>query len=236
MEEALRRVAGLLASDRFAHVVTFGSEMAMHARRDTAYRDVVNSADLVVPDTIGVVYAARLLGYPVRERVAGIELIDRICAACAFDGTAIFLLGGAESIAEQAGATLRRRHPGLRIVGTQHGFFSSAQEGDVIDRIKSSGAKLVLVALGFPMQEFWIRNHAADLGPVVCIGVGGSLDVLSGKLRRAPEPMRKLGLEWLYRLVREPQRFGRQLVLPQFAGLVASQAFRERFTSRAAHR
>jgi N-acetylglucosaminyldiphosphoundecaprenol N-acetyl-beta-D-mannosaminyltransferase len=229
MEEAQQRIAQLLTERRFAQVITFGSEMAMLARRDAAYRDAVNAADLVVPDTVGVVIAARLLGQPVRERVAGIELIESVCAACAHNGTRIFLLGGAEGVAQQAGNALVQRHPGLQVAGTRDGYFSEAEDASVIEQIKSSGAQLVFVALGFPKQELWVRAHAAELGAVVCIGIGGSLDVISGRLQRAPAVMRTLGLEWLYRLVKEPQRLRRQLVLPQFAFLITGQALRERF-------
>jgi N-acetylglucosaminyldiphosphoundecaprenol N-acetyl-beta-D-mannosaminyltransferase len=229
MDEAQQRIAQFLDERRFAQVVTLGSEMAMLARRDPAYREVVNAADLVVPDTIGVVQAARLLGRPLRERVAGIELIERVSSACARDRIGIFLLGGAHAVAEQAGAALQRRYPGLVIAGTHDGYFSDADEQAVIERIRASGARLVLVALGFPKQEIWVRKHAVDLGPVVCIGVGGSLDVISGRVQRAPEAIRRLGFEWLYRLVKEPRRLGRQLALPQFAFLVAGQALRERF-------
>ncbi len=232
MQEAQSRIAALLAQQRFAQVVTFGSEMAMLARRDPDYREVVNAADLVVPDTIGVVFAARMLGRPLRERVAGIELIERVCAACARDGIRLYLLGGAPGVAERAGVVLAQRHPGLRIAGFHDGYFEQTEESDVIGGIAASGARLVLVALGFPKQELWIRRNAAALGPVVCIGVGGSLDVISGRLQRAPALMRTLGLEWLYRLVREPQRLGRQLALPLFAMLVAGQALRERFSRR----
>jgi N-acetylglucosaminyldiphosphoundecaprenol N-acetyl-beta-D-mannosaminyltransferase len=228
MDEAQRRISDLLAQRRFAHVVTFGSEMAMLARHDRAYRDVINSADLVVPDTIGIVYAARMLGLPIRERVAGIELLERVCADCANQGIKVFLLGGADGVAQSAAAALQSRYATLQIVGTQHGYFSDADEPAILERIRSSGTRLVLVALGFPRQELWARRHAPALGPVVCIGVGGSLDVLSGRVRRAPRLLRSLGLEWLYRLVSEPQRLGRQLALPQFAMLVAGQALRQR--------
>lgn len=234
MEEAQQRIAQLLSEHRFAQVVTFGSEMAMLARRDAAYRDAVNAADLVVPDTVGVVIAARLLGQPVRERVAGIELLENVCAACARNGTAIFLLGGARDVAQQAGDALVQRHPGLKIAGTHDGYFSGADDARVVEQIKASGAQLVFVALGFPKQELWVRAHAAELGPVVCIGIGGSLDVISGRLQRAPTVVRKLGLEWLYRLVKEPQRLRRQLVLPQFAFLITGQALRERLRSKPA--
>jgi len=234
MEEAQKRIAQLLDDHRFAQVVTFGSEMAMLARRDPVYRAAVNAADLVVPDTVGVVIAARMLGQPVRERVTGIELIENVCTVCARNGTAIFLLGGADSVAEQAAAALAHRHPGLKIVGTHDGYFSEVDDATVVHRIKASGAQLVFVALGFPKQELWVRAHASELGPVVCIGIGGSLDVISGRLQRAPAVMRKLGLEWLYRLVKEPQRLRRQLALPQFALLITGQALRERLRSKPA--
>ncbi|MDQ6767143.1 MAG: WecB/TagA/CpsF family glycosyltransferase [Candidatus Eremiobacteraeota bacterium] len=232
MDDAQQRILELLAQHRFAQVITFGSEMAMLARRDPVYRDVVNAADLVVPDTIGVVYAARLLGQPVRERVAGIELLERVCASCARHQVGVFLLGGAPGVAEQAGAALQRRFAGLLISGTNHGYFPEADDASVIGRIQASGARLILVGLGFPKQELWVRKHAAALGPVVCIGIGGSLDVISGRLQRAPQAMRRLGLEWLYRLCKEPKRLGRQLVLPQFAVLVAGQALRARLSPK----
>lgn len=228
MDEAQARVAGFLAQDRFAHVITFGSEMAMLARRDPAYRAIINAADLVVPDTIGVVYAARLLGQPMRERVPGVELVERLCATCAREGIPVFLLGGAPIVAQGAAVVLAGTYSGLRIVGTHDGFFDASEEPALLARIRESGAKLLFVALGFPKQEFWIRAHAEALGAVVCMGVGGTFDVLSGKVSRAPAAMRQLGLEWLYRLVREPQRLTRQLALPAFALLVAAQAFRER--------
>ncbi len=227
-EEAQQRIAALLAQNRFAHVVTFGSEMAILARRDPAYRDVINKADLVVPDTIGVVYATRILGWPAPERVPGVELVERLCDECARRGIPVFLLGGEEKVAERAAQALTTLYSGLRIVGTQNGYFNPTDETGVLARIRGSGAKLVLVALGFPQQEFWIRAHAEALGPVVCIGVGGTLDVLSGKFPRAPQAMRRLGLEWLYRLAREPKRLKRQLALPKFAMLVIAQAIRER--------
>ena len=229
MDEATQRIERLLAQRRFAQIVTFGSEMAMHARRDAAYQEVVNAADLVVPDTIGVVYAARLLGRPLRERVAGIELIDRVCALCAASGVPVFLLGGAPGVAQEAAAVLRARHPTLAIAGCRDGYFTLEQEPAILETIASSQARVLFVALGFPRQELWVRAHAAQLGPVICIGVGGSFDVISGRLRRAPAVLRALGLEWLYRLVTQPHRLARQLSLPGFAALVGAQAVRDRF-------
>jgi N-acetylglucosaminyldiphosphoundecaprenol N-acetyl-beta-D-mannosaminyltransferase len=235
MDEAAGRMAQLLAEHRFAQVVTFGSEMAMHAHRDRAYRDVVNAADLVVPDTIGVVYAARLLGRPLRERVAGIELIERLCDLCARKHTSVFMLGAAPGVAREAADVLCSRHPGLVIAGCHDGYFGQAQESEVFASVAASGARVVLVALGFPRQELWVRAHAAELGRVLCVGVGGSFDVISGRLRRAPVLLRALGLEWLFRLVTQPHRLGRQLALPRFAALVSAQALHDRFAKRRSH-
>lgn len=228
MEQAVQRVTTLLERRRFAHVVTFGSEMAMFARRHPAYKQAVNAADVVVPDTVGILYAARMLGRPLPERVAGVELVDRICRVCARSGTGVFLLGGAPGVAEAAAHTLRTGHPSLDVTGTQDGYFTSTEQPAVLSAIASSGAGLLLVGLGFPRQELWVREHAADLQGIVCIGVGGTLDVLSGRLARAPAFMRRLGLEWFYRLMREPHRFRRQLVLPQFALLAMTQAVSQR--------
>jgi N-acetylglucosaminyldiphosphoundecaprenol N-acetyl-beta-D-mannosaminyltransferase len=232
MDEALRRATALLEEHRFAHIVTLGSEMAMLARRDRAYQAVINQADLVVPDTIGIVYAARMLGCSVRARVPGVELAEHLCDSCAEQNVSIFLLGGEPGVADRAAQALSRRHQGLRIAGTQHGFFDTSEDGAVASRIRESGAGLAFVALGFPKQEFWIRSHCADIGNVVCMGVGGTFDVLSGKLSRAPQLIRRAGLEWLYRLVREPRRLGRQLALPGFAFLVTAQSLRDRRARR----
>jgi N-acetylglucosaminyldiphosphoundecaprenol N-acetyl-beta-D-mannosaminyltransferase len=138
------------------------------------------------------------------------------------------LLGGAPGIASAAGSALAQRHPGLKIAGTESGFFRDEASGPIIERIRNSGARLVFAGLGFPRQEYWIHEHLAELGPAVCIGVGGSFDVISGRLQRAPAAVRAFGLEWLYRLAREPRRFRRQLALPVFAFRALRQSFAAR--------
>lgn len=199
--------------------------MAMLAQRDASYRDVVNAADLVVPDTVGIVWASRMLGQPLRERVAGIELAERLCDEI---DVPVFFVGAAEGVARQAADALRLRHPSLRMAGEQHGFFSVDESAAVAERIRASGARLVLVALGFPRQEVWIHENLARLGAVVCIGVGGAFDVWAGRVKRAPAFVRRLGLEWFYRLVTQPRRLGRQLALPAFALKVLMQSLRRR--------
>ena len=217
---ALECIMGFVRDGRSAHVVTFGAEMAIRAAREPAYRQVVNGADLVVADSVGVVWASRILGRPLHERVAGIELVERLCDVADFP---MFLLGAAQGVAESAAAQLSAAHPRLRIVGTHHGYFEDRGSAPIVGAIKASGARLVLVALGVPRQEYWIRENLAQLGALACIGVGGAFDVWAGKVPRAPEAWRRAGLEWLYRLAREPRRVGRQLALPEFAMRVLLQ-------------
>lgn len=222
MSGALDRIAALAKAGVGAQVVTLGAEMAVYAQRDRGYRDVINGADLVVADTVGILWAARVLRSPVRERVAGIDLAERLLDAQQWP---VYFLGGADGVAATAAAALRARHPQLNVAGTHHGYFSETDSKDVADTICASGARLVFVALGFPRQEFWIRDHLPRLAPAVCVGVGGAFDVWAGKSPRAPESWRRAGLEWLYRLVREPSRAGRQLALPEFAARVMLERF-----------
>lgn len=225
---ALARIEQFLAAGKPAQVVTLGAEMANLAHDDARYRAVVNAADLVVPDTIGIVLASRWIGVPLPERVAGIDLVERLCAVAVQRDVAVYLLGGASGVAAAAGVALTQRHAGLRIAGADHGYFDDAESGAICERIRASGARLVFVGLGFPRQEYWIHDHLAQLGAAVCVGIGGSFDVLSGRLARAPAAVRRAGLEWLYRLVREPHRLRRQLALPLFAARAAGQALRAR--------
>jgi len=201
-------------------VVTVGTEMIVHALRDPEYRRVLNGADLCVPDTIGVVYASRLSGSPLGGRVAGIELLERLCAGAAAEGLPVYLLGAAPGVAQAAGAELAARHPGLRIAGARDGYFGDEQAQQVAEGIRASGARIVFAALGFPKQERFLAAWLGATGAGVGMGVGGSFDVIAGRLPRAPEVFRRLGLEWLYRLMREPRRWRRQLALPLFAWLV----------------
>lgn len=213
MDDAVARVESFVADGRSAQVVTFGAEMAVRAVRDASYRSVIDAADLVVADTVGVVWAMRRRGVALRDRVAGIELVERLCDAVR---APVFFLGGAEGVATDAAAALKDRHPSLIVAGVHHGYFSDGESGVVADAVRASGARLVLVALGVPRQEFWIRDNLRALGAATCIGVGGAFDVWSGRARRAPESWRRAGFEWLYRLLTEPGRLGRQLALPEF--------------------
>jgi N-acetylglucosaminyldiphosphoundecaprenol N-acetyl-beta-D-mannosaminyltransferase len=222
--DAVRRIVALAQGDGTSLVVTLGTEMIVAAQRDSTFRAALNAAELALCDTIGVLYAARMYGVRIPERVTGVDLIDPLCAALARAGLPLYLLGAKGDTAARAGAALAARHPGLVIAGARDGYFPASEDEAVASEIARSGARVVLVGLGSPRQELWIRAQLARSGARVGIGVGGSFDVLAGNVERAPERWRRLNLEWLYRLVKEPQRWRRQLALPLFVVL----ALRER--------
>lgn len=213
-------------ASRLRQVITLNPEMLYAAWHDPDLRELLNQGDLVVADGHGIVWAGRRLGRPFPERVAGIELIELLAVRAASAGWRLYLLGGAPGVAGAAAATLKRRHPGLQVVGTGDGYFTEAALSGVLGRIRDSDPDLLLVGMGFPKQEHFIRNHRQRLGHPVAIGVGGSFDVISGRLRRSPAWVRRLRLEWLFRVWQEPARWRRLLVLPLFMGLVLSARWR----------
>jgi N-acetylglucosaminyldiphosphoundecaprenol N-acetyl-beta-D-mannosaminyltransferase len=216
--EAILRFAG---ADGGALIVTLGTEMVVYAQHDAAFRDVLNASALSLCDTVGVLTVARQHGAALRERVTGVELVERLCQRAAKDGLPVFFLGGAEGVAADAAAIMEVRNPGLIVAGTRNGFFSNEEEKAIVDAIRASGARILFVGLGSPRQELWLARNLSATGCGAGIGIGGSFDVISGRVKRAPMIYRRFGLEWLYRLIREPQRFRRQLSLPYFVWLVA---------------
>ncbi len=222
--EAVARVRYLLASDGAHQVVTVNGAMLVYATRDPHLRELLNRAALATPDGVGVLLAGRILGCRFPERVAGIDLVERLCALSAHEGFRLYLFGAQPGVAESAAAGLRARYPGLEIVGVQHGYLSSTHDAKVIEHIQATRPHLLFVGLGAPRQEDWIATHLEALGSIVCIGVGGTFDVLAGRRRRAPQWMQRAGLEWVYRGIREPKRWKVIVTLP----LVIWLAFRAR--------
>jgi len=208
-----------------ATVFAVNPEKVMKARTDTDLRTLLGSATLLIPDGIGVVLAARWLGLGRFGRVPGSELMPHLCARAAAQGYGVFLFGARPEVNDEAAAALVQRLPALRIVGRQHGYVEDKDMPALIRRINDSGAHILFVALGSPRQEAWMHEHAPELRVKVAQGVGGTFDVIAGRVNRAPPLFLKLNLEWLYRLLREPRRVWRQRALVKFAWCVLERFF-----------
>ena len=211
-QEAAQQGRQLLEEDKFHYVVTPNPEFLLAAEKDPEFRRVLNAADLVLPDGIGVVYSAKILGTPLKERVPGIEFAEAMLSALNEMGGRLYLLGAKPGVAELAAANLKDAHPGLIVCGTHDGYFR--EDGPVVEEIRAAAADVVFVCLGAPKQELWMARNGPATGAHLMVGLGGSLDVFAGVVERAPEGFQKLGLEWLYRLVKEPKRIGRMAKLP----------------------
>jgi N-acetylglucosaminyldiphosphoundecaprenol N-acetyl-beta-D-mannosaminyltransferase len=209
-------------------VVTINPEMLYRAQDDAVFRDLLNKADLVVPDGHGVVWAGNYLGEPFPERVTGIDLVWALAERGEQEGWRFYFIGAERGVAEAAAARMCRRFPRLIVAGTEHGYFSAEELDAVLGRIRAAHPDLLLVGLGSPKQEFFIRAHQKELNAQVAVGVGGSFDVLSGRLKRAPEFIQRLHLEWLFRAFQEPGRWRRLLVLPRYVLLVLKESFRKK--------
>jgi N-acetylglucosaminyldiphosphoundecaprenol N-acetyl-beta-D-mannosaminyltransferase len=222
MADTLALVDGYMAEPRLHQIATVNPEFVMAAQSDAEFRRVLAAADLCLPDGVGLLYAARRAGRRLPERVPGSELVYRLAERAAARGWPLFLLGAAPGVAEEAATTLSNLYPGLRVAGTYAGSPDPAENEALVRRVNGSGAALLFVAYGAPRQDKWIaRNRDALTSVRVAIGVGGSLDFVTGRAVRAPRWMQRLGLEWLHRLMREPWRWRRMLALPRFAWRVA---------------
>lgn len=227
MDGALDVLEGFIPERRTHLIVTSDTSAIVRAQEDEEFRRIVQSAALVTPDGIGVVWGARLLGLPIYERVPGVELVAKLCERAAQKGWRVFLLGAKPGVAETAAKNLQARYPNLQVVGTHHGYFTAEEEPKVIAQIKAAQPDILLVAFGIPKQEKWIAKHADALQVPICIGVGGSLDVYAGVVQRAPEWVQRLCLEWLYRTVKDPKRLPRLLSIPKLLWFVAKEAWRQ---------
>lgn len=201
-------------------VITLNPELLYRSQYDRELLAMINRAGMVTPDGVGLVWACRVAGCPVPERVTGIDLMVRLLERASARGWRVFFLGSGPGVAETAAKRAMEMFPGLQVVGTHHGYFTDQDSQEAIGKIIDASTQLLFVALGSPRQERWIDHNLKLLGSVVAMGVGGSLDVLSGNVRRAPEWFCRHNLEWLGRLLNEPARWRRMLVLPRFAIMV----------------
>src|SRR5262245_40422150 len=205
-EEALATLRRFIVSGQPHMVLTADASGVVTASRDAEFARIWRRADLVTPDSAGILWAARRAGRPLRERVSGVELAERLCELGAERGFELFFYGAAPGVAEAAAREMERRYPGLRIAGTAHGFLSETEQQELVARIRALRPAVLLVALGIPRQEKWLAAHLEELGVPVCMGVGGTFDVFAGQVDRAPSWMQRRGLEWLYRLARNPRK------------------------------
>jgi len=212
LAEAVSAGCALMDQPGFHYAVTPNPEFILAARKDAGFRAILNGADLSVPDGVGVIYAAKLLGSPLKEKVPGVDLAQGLLAQMAGAGKSLFLLGAKPGVAERAADELCARFPGLVVCGTHDGYFQDSAA--VTAQIAAAKPDVLFVCLGAPKQEQWMAQYGPDTGAHLAIGLGGCLDVFAGTVKRAPEAWQRHGLEWLYRLIREPSRFGRMVKLP----------------------
>ena len=216
MAEAVDVVRRAMDTRAGVMVATANAEMLMRATHDEELRRILNASALVVPDGAGTVWAARHLGHAMPERVAGYDLAQELLRCAPAEGRRVYFFGSAPGVAEKAKAKAEQIYPGIEIVGVRNGFFSPADNAAIIAEIRAARPDLLLVALGVPKQEKWIAAHLAEIDVPVAIGVGGTLDVMAGVMKRAPHWMQKAKLEWLFRGLMQPKRAGRLLALPKF--------------------
>lgn len=204
-------------------IITLNPEMVERAQRDPEFSDTLDKADLVVADGAGIVWACGLLDEGVPERVPGIDLMLEIVRLGAADGLRVYLLGAKPGIARKASKALTERYPGLDVVGSHHGYFDSSEEPDILNHIRETAPDVLFVGIGGGKGEKWCKSHKHNLRIPLSMGVGGSFDVVAGCVKRAPGWLQRANLEWLYRLIRQPSRIGRQTTLLAFALRVLKQ-------------
>ena len=220
MPQVLAQIEQMVRPGRCRLVATVNPEFVMHARRDAAFRAVLESAELCLADGAGVVWALRRAGCALPSRVTGTDLVPELAGLCARRGLRLFLLGAREGVAEEAARRLVATNPGLVVAGCHPGTPDPSGDEEALGLLAAARPDVLLVAYGHPKQEFWIARLQDRLPATVAVGVGGAFDFLAGRVPRAPRWMQTANLEWLYRLVRQPWRFRRMAVLPIYALLV----------------
>jgi N-acetylglucosaminyldiphosphoundecaprenol N-acetyl-beta-D-mannosaminyltransferase len=225
MDETVARCDQLIGEGGFAQHMAINAAKLVTLRHDEPLREIVNRCELVNADGQAVVWASRLLGSPLPERVAGIDLMLRLLGLAEERGYPVFILGAKPDVLERAVATLRERHPRLDIAGHRDGYFSDDETPAVCEAIRASGARILFVAMSSPRKEYFCGDHGRALGVPLVMGVGGAIDVVAGVTRRAPRSWQRLGIEWLYRLLQEPRRMFRRYATTnaQFVWLVARE-------------
>jgi len=224
-DEAVAAIDGLLADGRPHYMAVVNAAKIVAAGRDEKLRRVLAQADLVTADGMSVVWASHALGHPLKQRVTGIDLFERLVEHAARRGLSVYFLGARDEAVRGLVERFTSRHPDLRLAGYRNGYFQPSESIAIAETIRRSEADFLFVAMGSPAQEYWIASNLGRTGARFALGVGGSFDHLGGLARRAPEWMRRIGLEWLYRFSREPRRLWRRYLIGNttFVWLIVKQ-------------
>jgi len=223
MAQTLEAVRGFIESGKPHMIVTADASMIAMARKDGELREIINTADLVTPDGSGLLWGARTMGAPLVERVSGVDVSREMCRMSGEMGFSIFFLGSEPGVAAAAAENLQKEFPDMLVAGTHHGYFKPDEDSEIVRTVRKSGAGVLLAGMGIPRQEKWIRKHLGELGVSVAMGVGGSMDVFSGKVKRAPKWMQDHGMEWIYRLCQNPGKIRKVATLPKFVWMVVRE-------------
>lgn len=215
-DDAYAKFVSFMSDDTTQMIFTPNSEFVMKAQEDAEFKKILNAGDLVIPDGIGVILASKIHHLGLTERVTGIEMMTKILEYCNLAGKSIYLFGGKPGVAELASQNIKNQYSNLKIAGYRDGYFTDQESPKILDAINEVKPDVLFVALGAPKQEKWIYNNRKLLNTKAAMGVGGALDIFAGTAKRAPLIFQKLGLEWLYRLLKQPSRIGRMMVLPKF--------------------
>lgn len=223
-EDAIIKIENFLKEDKIHTIYTPNPEIVMCARDDVNLKSILDSGDLVTADGIGLIYAAKLKNKPLKGRVTGYDMSIEMLEIANRENYSIYLLGGEEGVAKKAAKNIEEKYKNIQVVGNHNGFFKGSHTGDknhkdemeIIQDINRVDPDIIFVGLGFPRQEIWIDSNKDRIKGKIIIGNGGVIDILGGKANRAPEVWQKLGLEWLYRLIKNPSRIKRQIILPRF--------------------
>jgi N-acetylglucosaminyldiphosphoundecaprenol N-acetyl-beta-D-mannosaminyltransferase len=223
-EETIELIKEYLEGNTLKTIYTPNTEIVMTAKEDNDLKDLLNDGDLIIPDGIGLIYGSKIRHKPLKERVTGYDISIKMLEIANENNYSIYLLGGKDGVAEDAVRRIQSDYPNVRIAGFHHGYFKGSHLGlsnepdeeEIIECINKSAPDIIFVGLGFPKQELWIDANKNKLKGKVIIGNGGVMDILAGNSKRAPEIFIKLGLEWFYRLIKDPSRIKRQMALPKF--------------------
>lgn len=220
MDSALSAIDSFIQEGTPHHIVTADASMMVMAREDAELHRIIAQADMVTPDSTGILWAARKFQNPLQERVSGVVIVEKLCALSPTKGYKLYFFGAAPGVAQLAAEQMQTKYPGAQIVGTHDGFFKPEENEAILQDIRACRPDILCVAFGIPKQEKWISANRETLGVPVLIGVGGTLDVLSGKTRRAPRLFQVARLEWLWRVLSNPRKISKVMLLPRFVRLV----------------